>query len=106
MLQAEPAADVVPLNNQNEPDDAAVPQAKPAPDADPEKALAIDAVPENEPEDDAVLQSEPAADVMPLNNPDAAEEAAVIDNDHFVPVKDHCDGNTGVSVNDERRASS
>ena len=36
--------------------------------------------PENEPNDNAVLEAEPADNAVPQNDPDAAEEAAVIDN--------------------------
>ena len=44
-------------------------------------------MPENEPADDSALEDEPAADVEPRNDPDDAEEAAVIDN---VKVPDVC----------------
>ena len=56
-------------------------------------------------------QAKPAADVVPLNDPDAAEEAAVIDNDvnddavpqaepaaDDVPLNDPDEGTAGVCV--------
>ena len=60
-------------------------------------------------------QAKPAADVVPLNDPDAAEEAAVIDNDvnddavpQAEPAADDVPLNdpAGVCVNDDAVPSS